>query len=524
LVLAIISTAIYRLLLHPLASIPGPKLAAITRLWLAFYARRGKNNIFLPALHKQYGPIVRISPNEVLICSEEAVRACYHAGSTFTKGEWYQVCSAPDSRRKGDDRFDLLTEKDKERYRLQRRAIGPAYSIKGMEKHEALLDGYLDHFCSKLASMKGSWIDLAEWMHIFAIDGISTFTFSKRLDYTSLGHDGGNMEGSDKHWAFFTVVGLFPWITDLMQSIPKVGMLLMVPVAFVFGLPTPTGMPMFAFAVPNVLSRLQRLESTAEAKMPADRPGLVTSNHGLADNGKPVSEHVAEGEEQDLLASVMQLHASKEERFLPAWVLGISLTNFGAGHDTMTMTLSSAVYWLATSREAKAKLMRELEKAEIGPGSTYAEIVNRVPYLMGCLKESLRLFPVIGTSMPRVVPETGVTLSGKYLPPGTIVGCHQWALGHDATLFPDPESFKPERWLPDGTEEKKRAIGRMDGVWLGFGGGSRSCPGQHLARFFVIKLLARLFGEFEVEVRGKPDFHGWFSTHLYGIEVSLKQR
>lgn len=72
-----ISIAIYRLFLHPLARVPGPKLAAITPLYLAYHTWRGQNHIFQPSLHDKYGPVVRIGPNQVQICSEEAVRTIY---------------------------------------------------------------------------------------------------------------------------------------------------------------------------------------------------------------------------------------------------------------------------------------------------------------------------------------------------------------------------------------------------------------------------------------------------------------
>ncbi|KAF2472492.1 cytochrome P450, partial [Lindgomyces ingoldianus] len=496
----LLGTIVYRLVFHPLANIPGPKIAAITRIWLAYHSRKGNNHEFEPALHRKYGPVVRISPNEVMVCSEQGVRTTYSAGSLFIKAPWYQVCAAPDSRRKGVERFDLFTEMDKERYRSQRRAIGPAYSIAGMEKHEHLLNTYLAKFLAKMRSLNGDWISLSEWMHIFALDALSTFTVSKSVDYTSQGNDGENMVASDKHWGYFTVVGLFPWIVYITQRIPRFSMILMVPVSLVLGLKIPTGLPIFRFVVPNIITRLSKLESTASARMPADRPGLETSSDGP----------------KDLLASLMQLHTSKGARFHPSWVLGIAITNFGAGHDTMAITLSSCVYQIASNLVAKERLVKELREAGIGQGTGYTETVNRIPYLLACVKEAMRMNPAIGASMPRIVPEPGVTFAGHYLPPGTTVGVNPWALHYDPTIFSSPEEFQPERWLSNGTEDDKSRIGRMDACWLGFGGRSRSCPGQYLARFFVVKALVGMFGVggFNVEVRGEPEFKGWFSVHM----------
>jgi hypothetical protein len=76
-ILFVLSTVIYRLVFHPLSRVPGPKVAGISTLWLAYHVRQGKSATWEPDLHKKYGPVVRIAPNEVLVCSEEGVRAIY---------------------------------------------------------------------------------------------------------------------------------------------------------------------------------------------------------------------------------------------------------------------------------------------------------------------------------------------------------------------------------------------------------------------------------------------------------------
>lgn len=85
----------YRLFFHPLCTVPGPCLARLTKLWLIWHARRGKNHILMPALHKRYGPIVRITPDQVLVCDGDAIRIAYGAATKFTKGSWYRkyICS-----------------------------------------------------------------------------------------------------------------------------------------------------------------------------------------------------------------------------------------------------------------------------------------------------------------------------------------------------------------------------------------------------------------------------------------------
>ena len=55
---------VYRLIFHPLAGFPGPKLAAVTRLYGAFFDLRDTSSYvrMLPALHAEYGKTTCVSP------------------------------------------------------------------------------------------------------------------------------------------------------------------------------------------------------------------------------------------------------------------------------------------------------------------------------------------------------------------------------------------------------------------------------------------------------------------------------
>ncbi|CAI9626507.1 unnamed protein product [Alternaria burnsii] len=474
---------IYRIFFHPLRSVPGPFLARFSKLWLVWHVRKGKSHIQFPKLHAQFGPIVRIAPNQVLLCEEDAVKTVYGAGTSFTKGDWYQMCAAPDKNWKPvDEVLDLLTETNMEKYRRQRRAIGPAYSITGLEKHEGLLDAYIDKFVAKLEDLRGKEMGLANWGHIFALDSMSQFTLGKSPGYTDKGSDDGNEDASHALWQCFTVIGLFPGFVKLMHSIPK---------------------------------------SMKDVELPASRPGFPQ------ECGKDVGVPEQKGEsieETDMLATLMRLHNDREARFPPSWVLSIALTNFGAGHDTLMFTLSSAIYHTYTSPSILARLRKDMESQGVTRNSTYSDTVTRVPLLLAVLKESMRLWPTIGWYLPRLVPATGVMLCDTDLPPGTTVGTSLWTSHFGSEVFAEPHKFDPDRWLLDGTEEKRRKIGRMDSVWMGFGGRSRSCPGQHLARLFVIKALARLVMSCDVEVNGEPEIGGWFQCTLTGVGISVKER
>lgn len=75
--LLVAGVAFHRLFLHPLASIPGPRCAAVSNIWHALQVRNGRMFSLGRTLHKQYGPVVRVGPNEVWFDSKEAFKSIY---------------------------------------------------------------------------------------------------------------------------------------------------------------------------------------------------------------------------------------------------------------------------------------------------------------------------------------------------------------------------------------------------------------------------------------------------------------
>ncbi|KAI1453098.1 putative cytochrome P450 [Annulohypoxylon moriforme] len=101
------------------------------------------------------------------------------------------------------------------------------------------------------------------------------------------------------------------------------------------------------------------------------------------------------------------------------------------------------------------------------------------------------------------------TYEGYRIPAGSTVIANHWAITREEAVFgPDPNSFRPERWLgPEGTEGKELKNLPI----VGFGYGRRTCPGRHFARNVVWITIARLLWAFEIEPglseeTGKPEF------------------
>jgi hypothetical protein len=73
----VIIRALYRAYLHPLRKVPGPRLARVTELWRSNRYFRGQWHHDILKLHRQYGPVVRVAPNEVSIVSPDLIKTVY---------------------------------------------------------------------------------------------------------------------------------------------------------------------------------------------------------------------------------------------------------------------------------------------------------------------------------------------------------------------------------------------------------------------------------------------------------------
>lgn len=85
LLLSLTSVALYRLYLHPLARVPGPKLAAVSNIWHAYHARNGHMFELACTLHQKYGEVVRVGPDELWFNSIEAFDKIYSTFRSFVK-------------------------------------------------------------------------------------------------------------------------------------------------------------------------------------------------------------------------------------------------------------------------------------------------------------------------------------------------------------------------------------------------------------------------------------------------------
>ena len=96
-------------------------------------------------------------------------------------------------------------------------------------------------------------------------------------------------------------------------------------------------------------------------------------------------------------------------------------------------------------KKAQEELDRVVGKEEL-PDYSHKE---RLPYIDALVKEVLRWNPPLPISLPNRAMQDDV-YRGRLIPAGAIVIQNVWAICRDRSIYPDPETFNPDRFLKDG--------------------------------------------------------------------------
>jgi len=182
-----------------------------------------------------------------------------------------------------------------------------------------------------------------------------------------------------------------------------------------------------------------------------------------------------------LMASAFMRELSPERRRV---VLRDSIGSLlTAGYVSTGESMFWALYQLARHPDAQARARADVLAAR-GP------LVDAPPYLAAVLNESLRLYPpawFIGRTTRRAMQ-----LGGVDIPAGTQVVCSPFVLHRSPALWPNPDAFSPERFLPGST-----MVARS---FIPFGSGPRACIGRALSLMEMTSLVSATLAAFDLEL------------------------
>lgn len=126
-----------------------------------------------------------------------------------------------------------------------------------------------------------------------------------------------------------------------------------------------------------------------------------------------------------------------------------------AGSSTTSSTLTYFLYVISLPRNEHVQERLREEILGISHSDNLAEL-REAPYLNAVIKETMRLYPTIISTLPRILDQP-IYIDGMELPPGAIVGLQNYVHHRDPIVFPDPESFTPGRWLESPNLEAMEA-------------------------------------------------------------------
>ncbi|KAJ7453443.1 cytochrome P450 [Mycena latifolia] len=168
-------------------------------------------------------------------------------------------------------------------------------------------------------------------------------------------------------------------------------------------------------------------------------------------------------------------------------------TMFAAGADTTVSSLGTFVLAMLSNPDAQKRAQAEIDSLTGGKYLPDFDDETSLPYVSALVKEVLRWRNVTPVAVPHLLT-TDDKYRGYRLPAGSMVIGNTWAILHDEAMYPDPNAFKPERFLIDG--KPNPAVRDPDAA---FGFGRRICPGRHLATSSVWITIVSILATFDIQ-------------------------
>ena len=350
----------------------------------------------------------------------------------------------------------MISTTPHDHHRLRRQPLNPYFSKQAIRNLEPLLYQSIDKIIDQTQKCKaaGSVLNLSDMLSAFTGDVIMDYAFGQNLGFLD---DLSVQKDWHALWVNLTGSGA------MVKQVPIFGTLLRV-------MP-----PWMAEKMDERFRLLGALFNVLRKQI------LQIKEEGSKsrDNSKGIMSELIYGD------------LPETEKKLPRLVdEGQSVV--GAGSITTAEMLSAMMYHLLEDPKLMANLRQELEPVmKRTDGRPSQSDLEPLPYLTAVIKEGLRLYYGISQRLPRI-HNADVHFRNTVIPRGTPISMSSFMMHTDPAVFPESQSFKPDRWLNSGGK-------RLDNYLVPFGKGTRQCLGINLAWAEMYLALASLCapGRFE---------------------------
>ncbi|KUI53669.1 Trichodiene oxygenase [Cytospora mali] len=435
--------------LHPLSRFPGPKLAAMTIAYEGYFdlIKVGRYSWEIKRMHEKYGPVVRVSPSELHFNDPSFIDEIYAAGGrkrnktphTLRSMTWPLSISGF-----GTEEHDL--------HRIRRAPMGRHFSRQQMIRLEPDIHRTLKKFCDKLIRYGESHpgpFDITMAYSCFTSDVISEYSFGEPMGL--LDQDGWEPNWRQPMYAFLNTTFVF-------RFVPYVRNLAVIGNFFARkGWMGPDIKMLMDTLMVRIPKMIEKTRADAEAGIVREREAVyldIFKSKALPESEKSMPRLSAEG---------------------------MALMN--AGTDTTGWALTVMTYHVLSRPEVLSRLTAELKGSGLDVDNLSWASLEKLPYISGVIHEGLRLSYGVSARSPRIAPDEDLVYraevkgEGKVeyvIPRGWAMGCSAAVMHHNEDVFPDSNTFLPERWFDEQGNKKKD----LEKCLLSFSRGTRQCLGM----------------------------------------------
>ncbi|KAH8200960.1 hypothetical protein TruAng_004898 [Truncatella angustata] len=417
--------SIYNLVFHPLRSFPGPIAHRVSPVPHALSLMSGQQPRYIADLHRKYGPVVRIRPNELAFSDPQAWKDIYGHRSA---GQEEFIKDPAFYRMLDDVPVSIINTPSRAAHGLIRRQLAHGFSDRSMREQEPIIGSYVDLLIKRLHENSAGGkmpVNLREWYNWATFDIIGDLGFGSSF---------GCLADANYH----------PWV-KMVNTQFKVGSLLR------------------SFAIVDMKFVVQWILKSGVFKSRDEHQALTLAK---------VQQRMELGAERPDLIEGLLKKKNELELTVPQLASNAAVL-IVAGSETTATLLSGATFLLATHPEVLKKLEMEVRSAFKDESEITLTSVSSLHYMLACLNESLRCYPPVATGMPRCVPRGGARVAGRFIPEGVTTAVWQWAINHEPSCWTDPYGFHPERFLGD----PKFSNDNLDAMQP-FSTGPRNCIGK----------------------------------------------
>jgi len=193
----------------------------------------------------------------------------------------------------------------------------------------------------------------------------------------------------------------------------------------------------------------------------------------------------------DLLSRLLRLHRADPRKWPLQAVHDECVTTFMAGHETTAGTITWWAWCMAANPAVQAAARDEVSRV-LGGHAPSAETRSSLRYLSQTLDETLRMYPAAPILISRRASRP-IALGAWQFPARTLFMLPLQLMQRDPRWFPEPDTFRPERFADDAP-----ALPR--GAYMPFGTGPRVCLGQHLAMTEMTVVAAMVLQRYVLSV------------------------